>query len=75
MLCLIDDFAKYAWVKLLIYKEDKTVLNDFTEIISESSRKLNKLWVDQGRIFYNKLVQEWIDDNDMLKNSIHNEGK
>ena len=75
MLCLIDDFAKYAWVKLLIYKEGKTVLNDFTEIISESSRKLNKLWVDQGRIFYNKFVQEWIDDNDMLKYSIHNEGK
>ena len=31
-----------------------------------SNRKLNKLWVDQGREFYNKLMQEWLDNNDIL---------
>ena len=29
----------------------KTVLNYFIEIVNESNRKLNKLWVDQGRNF------------------------
>ena len=24
------------------------------------------LWVDQGREFYNKLMQEWLDNNDIL---------
>ena len=30
-------------------KKDKPVLNTFVEIVNESNRKLNKLWVDQGR--------------------------
>ena len=28
------------------------------EIVNESNRKPNKLWFDQGREFYNKLMQE-----------------
>ena len=39
-------------------KKVKTVLNAFTEIVSESSHKPNKLCVDQGSEFYNKLMQE-----------------
>ena len=27
----------------------KTVLNAFIEIVNESNRKPNKLWIDQGR--------------------------
>ena len=45
------------------------------EIVNESNRKPNKLWVDQGREFYNKLMQEWLDNNDILMYSTHNEGK
>ena len=51
----MDIFTKYAWVKLL---KDKIFLNAFIEIVNESNRKPNKLWVDQGREFYNKLTQE-----------------
>ena len=46
----------------------------FIEIVNESNRKLNKLWVDQGREFYNKLMQEWLDNN-ILMYSTHNEEK
>ena len=53
LLCIIDVFTKYALVKPLKDKKGKTVLNDFTEIVNESNRKPNKLWVDQGREFYN----------------------
>ena len=49
MLCVIDVFNKYAWVKPLKDKKGKRVLNDFMEIVNESNRKSNKLWVDQGR--------------------------
>ena len=56
-------------------KNGKTVLNAFMKIVNESNCKPNKLWVDQGREFYNKLMQEWLDNNDILMYSTHNESK
>ena len=56
-------------------KKGKTVLNAFIEIVNESNRKPNKLWIDQGREFYNKLMQEWFGNNDILMYYTHNEGK
>ena len=58
LLCVIALFTKYVWVKPLKDKKGKTVLNVFIEIVNESTRKPNKLWVGQGREFYNKLMQE-----------------
>ena len=49
--------------------------NDFIEIVNGSNCKPNKLLVDQWREFYNKLMQEWLDNNDILMYSTHNEGK
>ena len=67
-ICVINVFTKYAWVKR------KTVLNAFIEIVNESNCKPNKSWVDQGREFI-KLMQEWLDNNDILMYLTHNEGK
>ena len=64
LLCVIDIFTKYPWVKPLKDKKAKTDLNAFIEIVNESNRKPNKLWVDQERYF-----------NDILMYSTHNEGK
>ena len=55
-------------------KDDETVLNGSIEIVNEYNRKPNNLWVDQGREFYNKLIQEWL-TNDILIHSKNNEGK
>ena len=74
LLCVIDIFTKYAWVKPLKKEIVKTVLNAFIEIINESNREPNKLPVDQGREFYNRLLQEWLDNNDILMYLTHNEG-
>ena len=74
LFCVIDVFTKYAWNEPLKDKKSKTVLNAFIEIVNESNRKPNKLWVDQGREFYNKLMQEWLDNNDILMYSTNNEG-
>ena len=65
-LCIIGIFTKYVWINLLKDKKGKTVLNDFIKIINESNRKPNKLWVDQGRGFYNKLMQEFLGNNYIL---------
>ena len=45
------------------------------EIVNESNHKPNKLWVDQGKEFYNKRMHEWLDNNNTLMYSTHNEGK
>ena len=39
MLCVIDVFTQYTWVKSLKDKKSKTVLNAFMEIENESNRK------------------------------------
>ena len=57
-------FTKHSWFKRLNYKKGKTVLDAYIEIVNESNRKPNILWVDQGREFYNKLMQEWLDNNE-----------
>ena len=49
LLCAIDVFTEYAWVKPLKDKKGKTILNAFMEIVNEPNCKPNKLWVDQGR--------------------------
>ena len=38
-------------------------------------RKPNKLWVDQGREFDNKLMQKWLNDSDILMYSMYDGGK
>ena len=70
-----DVSTKYPWVKPLKDKKGKIVINAFSKIVNESNCKSNKLWIDQGREFYNKFMQEWLDSNDILMCSPHNEGK
>ena len=49
LLCVIDVFTKYAWVKPLKDKKSKTVLHGFVEKVKESKCQTNKLWLDQER--------------------------
>ena len=53
----------------------KTVPHRFIEIVKESSGKLMKLWVDHGGELYNNSMQKWLDNNNIIKSSTHNEGK
>ena len=74
LLCVIDVFTKYAWVKLLEDKKGKTVLNAFIEIVNESKRKPNRLWVDKKNCVTD-LFKNVLDNDDILMYSKHNEGK
>ena len=60
-------------LKLKTLKGKKSIFNAFIEIVNESNRKPNKLWVYQGRQFYNKLAQKWLSNNDTFIYSTHNE--
>ena len=40
-----------------------------------SNRKPNKVWVDKGNEFYNSSFKKWLQDNDIVLYSTHNEGK
>ena len=61
--------------KSLKDKKGKKGFNTFIEIVNESNREPNNLWVDQRRELYNKLMQEWLDNNNILMYSTHNEEK
>ena len=55
-------------------KKAKTVLHGFIEIVNKFKCKPNKLLVDQGKEFYNSLIQKCLDDNNFVRYSTHNEG-
>ena len=49
----------------------KTILTAFIEIVNESNRKPNKIWVNLGRESYNKM-NKLLDNNDILMYSTLN---
>ena len=75
LLCAIDIFSKNAWVIPLKDKKDISIVNAFKQILKESNRKPNKIWVDKGSEFYNISFKKWLQDNDIVKYSTNNEGK
>ena len=75
LLCAIDLFSKYDFVVPLKDKKGTTIVNAFQSILSNSRRKPNKIWVDQGSEFYNTHFKKWLKDNNIEMYSTHNEGK
>ena len=75
LLCAIDLFCKYAFVVSLKDKKGISIVNAFNKIIKQSNRKPNKIWVDQGGEFYNRVFKKWFSDNDIIMYSTFNEGK
>ena len=75
LLCAIDLYSKYAFVISLKDKKGISIVNAFNKIIKQSNRNPNKIWVDQGREFYNNVFKKWLSDNDIIMYSTYNEGK
>ena len=73
-MCAIDLFSKYAWVVLLKNKRVISIVNAFEKIILKE-RKPNKIWVDEGGEFYNKLFKRFLKINNIEMYSTFNEGK
>ena len=52
LLCVIDNYSKYAWVIPLKDKKGITITNAFQKFLKESNRKSNKICVDKCSKFY-----------------------
>ena len=85
LLCVIDIFSKYAWVVPLKDKKGISIVKAFQSISKQSNRrakgtsaqhvKPNKIWVDKGSEFCDASFKKWLQDNDIVMCSTHNEGK
>ena len=56
-------------------KKGITITKAFQEILYESGRSPNKIWVDDDSEFYNRSIKSWLQDNGMEMYSTHSEGK
>ena len=65
----------WAWVAPLKDKEVITIVNVFQKILDNSTRKPNKIWLDNCREFYNISFKKWLKDKDIKMHSAHNKGK
>ena len=75
LLCAIDLFSKHAWFVPLKNKTGISIFNAFQKMLEISNRKPNKIWVDQGGEFYNKLFKRFLKINNTEMYSTYNEGK
>ena len=57
LLTVVDVFSKYAWVRPLKDKTGGAVVKAFRSIFDEGRKPL-RLQTDDGKEFYNKVVQE-----------------
>ena len=72
LLCVIDIFSKYVWVVPL---KGASIVVAFQSILKQSNRKPNKIWVEKGSEFYNTSFKKWLQDDDIVMYSTHNERK
>ena len=66
LLCAIGLYSKYVFVIPLKDKKGISIVNAFNKIIKQSSKKPNKIWVDQGGEFYNNVFEKWLSENDII---------
>ena len=74
-LCVTDIFSKYAWTVPLKDKKGVTITNAFQSTLSDSERKINKIWIDNGSEFYNRSMKSWLQDNNIEMYSTHTDVK
>ena len=74
LLCATDLLSEYALVVPLKDKRATAIDNAFQKTISKR-RKPNKIWVDQGGEFYNRLFKRFLKTNIIEMYSAYNEGK
>ena len=64
LLCVIDIYSHSAWA---ISVKDKgiTITNAFQNVLNESKRKPNKIWLDKDSEFYNRSMKSFLKNNDI----------
>ena len=67
--------SRDAWVIGIKDKKGSSIVNGFQKILDSSKRRSNKIWVDHGSEFYNRVFKMFLKENDIDMYSTHNEGK
>ena len=70
LLTCIDIFSKFSWVIPLKDKKGITIKNALEKIFNK--RKPKFLWTDNGKEFYNKQVQDLLNENNIKLYSTNN---
>ena len=70
LITCIDIFSKFAWVIPLKDKKGITIKNALEKIFNK--RKPKFLWTDNGKEFYNKQVQDLLNENNIKLYSTNN---
>ena len=71
----IDLFSKYAWVVPIKDQKGTSIANVFKKILSDSNKKPNKIWFDQGSEFYNNPFKDVLKINSIEMYSTYNARK
>ena len=61
--CVNGIFRKYAWVIPLKDKKGITITNAFQNILDESNRKPDKIWIDKGSESSNRSMKSSLEKN------------
>ena len=56
-------------------KRSIKITNTFQNILDESNRKPNQIWVDKGSELYNRSMKSWLEKDAKEMYSIHSEGR
>jgi len=75
MLTVIDVFSKFGWSIYLKDKTGQTTLYAIKQIVNQSGKQPKFIWVDEGKEFYNKYMNEWLKENNIVRYSTHGEHK
>ena len=68
-------FSKYASVITIKDIKGTSIVNAFNKILSDSNKKPNKIWIDQGSEFYNNSFKDFLKISNIEMYSTFNEGK
>ena len=65
VLVIIDNFSKYGWTIPLKNKNAQTIKDSFENILISSKRKPNLIETDRGKEFYNNIIQDILNKNNI----------
>ena len=65
VLVIIDNFSKYGWTIPLKNKNPQTIKDSFENILISSKRSPNLIESDRGKEFYNYIIQDFLNKNDI----------
>ncbi len=74
-LVVIDAFSRYAWAQPLKTKTPAAVWSALQSILDDANSKPERLWVDQGAEFYNKLWTDKLKQLNIARYSTYSEYK